>query len=246
MAAYYRQQAEHYLLRPPPQRRLGELQVPTTLEEWELGDPTRDIDWVATLLLRGRELGGALPLKRVKVAEEEGLEAPLWQPRIEIYLDVSGSMPNPCFAINAMTLAAQILATGTARAGGWVRALLYSSAPVLFWEWARSETEVSRFLMHYVGGGTSFPFGILDASVRGVRRRPADPGDHHRPRFRPQLRRGSPRTPVWSVGRGRRRRRTSCSCCTRRAGAGRPVPRPWGVGRSGARRWTTSHGSPPT
>jgi hypothetical protein len=166
MAAYYRQQAENHLVRPPPQRRLGELQVPTTLEDWELGDPLRDIDWTATLMLRGRDLGGALPLKRVKVAEEEGLEAPLWQPRMEIYLDVSGSMPNPCFAINAMTLAALILATGTVRAGGWVRALLYSSAPVLFWEWARSETEVSRFLMHYVGGGTEFPFGILEASVR--------------------------------------------------------------------------------
>ncbi len=121
---------------------------------------------MATLFLRGRELGGALPLKRIKVAEEEGLEAPFWQSRMEIYLDVSGSMPNPCVAINAMTLAAQILATGTTRAGGWVRALLYSCAPVLFWEWTRSETEVSRFLMHYVGGGTDFPFGILDASAR--------------------------------------------------------------------------------
>lgn len=166
MAAYYRQRAEHYLLRPPPQRRLGELQVPTALEEWELGDPTRDIDWMATLFLRGRELGGVLPLKRVKVAEEEGLEAPFWQPRMEIYLDVSGSMPNPCEAINAMTLAAQILTTGTTRAGGWTRALLYSSAPVLFWEWTRSETEVSRFLMHYVGGGTEFPFEILEASLK--------------------------------------------------------------------------------
>jgi hypothetical protein len=140
--------------------------VPTTLEEWELGDSLRDIDWAATLLLRGRELGGVLPMKRIKVAEEEGLEARLWQPRTEIYLDVSGSMPDPRFQINSMTLAAQILATGTARAGGWVRALLYSRAPVLFWEWARSETEVSRFLMHYIGGGTAFPFAILDASVQ--------------------------------------------------------------------------------
>jgi hypothetical protein len=166
MAAYYRRQAELYLLRPPPQRRLGELHTPTTLEEWEPGDATRDIDWLATLSLRGRELGGALPLKRVKVAEEEGLEAPLWQPRMEIYLDVSGSMPNPCLAVNALTLAAQILATGTVRAGGRVRAVVFSTAPVLFWEWSRSEVEVSRFLMHYVGGGTIFPFEILDASVQ--------------------------------------------------------------------------------
>jgi hypothetical protein len=85
---------------------------------------------------------------------------------MEIYLDVSGSMPNPCVAINAMALAAQILATGTARAGDWVRVLLYSSAPLTFWEWARSEAEVSRFLMHYIGGGTDFPFGIPESSVR--------------------------------------------------------------------------------
>jgi hypothetical protein len=167
MAAYYRQKAEAYLLRPPPQRRLGEAHTPTTLEEWEPGDSPRDIDWLATLLYRGEELGAALPLKRSRVAEVEGYEIPLWQPRTEIYLDVSGSMPNPCLALNAMTLAAQILALGTVRAGGRVRALLYSTDPHLFWEWSRSETEVSRFLMHYLGAGTEFPFAILENSVRG-------------------------------------------------------------------------------
>ena len=39
----------------------------------------------------------------------EGWEVPLWQPRVEIYLDVSGSMPDPRLTRNAMTLAAQIL-----------------------------------------------------------------------------------------------------------------------------------------
>jgi hypothetical protein len=89
----------------------------------------------------------------------------MWQPRMEIYLDVSGSMPNPCVAFNAMTLAAQILALGTVRAGGRVRALLFSAEPLLFWEWSRSETEVSRFLMHYLGAGTVFPFTVLERSV---------------------------------------------------------------------------------
>ncbi len=39
MAAYYRQQAEKYLFTPPAQRTLGEELVPTTLEDWEPGDP---------------------------------------------------------------------------------------------------------------------------------------------------------------------------------------------------------------
>jgi hypothetical protein len=165
MAAYYRQQAVAHLLRPPAQRRWGEANTPTTLEEWEPGDSLRDIDWLATLTLRGEELGTALPLKRARAAEHEGYDVPMWQPRMEVYLDVSGSMPNPCFAFNAMTLAAQILSLGTVRAGGRVRALLFSSEPHLFWEWSRSEVEMSRFLMHYLGAGTVFPFGILASSV---------------------------------------------------------------------------------
>ena len=167
MAAYYRQQAERYFLKPPPQLRMGEATTPTTIEEWEPGDAIRDIDWTATLLQRGALLGAALPLKRQKVAEAEGWEVPLWQPRVEIYLDVSGSMPDPRVTRNPMTLAAQVLVTGAIRAGGWARATLYSTAPVQYREWCRSETELSKFLMHYIGGGTEFPFHLLRDSVAG-------------------------------------------------------------------------------
>jgi hypothetical protein len=165
MAAFYRQQAERFLLRPPAQRTLGEAVVPTTLEEWEPGDPAAAIDWLATLVQRGDRLGAALPLRRERIADYEGHDVPLWRPRTEIYLDVSGSMPDPRSTINAMTLAAQILTVGTVRAGGWVRALLYSGDHVSYWSWCRSEVEISRFLMHYIGGGTCFPFPTLAESV---------------------------------------------------------------------------------
>ncbi len=165
MAAYYRREAERYLLKPPPVRQLGEAVVPTTLEDWELGDAPHAIDWLATLVTRGAELGKVAPLVRERIADYEGHEVPLWQPRTEIYLDVSGSMPDPRMTLNAMTLAAQILTVGTLRAGGWARALLYSSDFVRYWTYCRSEVEISRFLMHYIGGGTSFPFGVLAESL---------------------------------------------------------------------------------
>src|SRR5262249_18767989 len=60
----------------------------------------------------------------------------------------------------------QILASGTIRAAGWVRALLYSGSFVRYWEFGRSEREISQFLMHYMGGGTVFPFGVLEESLR--------------------------------------------------------------------------------
>src|SRR6516164_584490 len=139
MAAYYRREAERYLLKPPPQRAWGEATTPTTLEEWEPGEPLRDVDWAATITQRGPLLGAAQPLRRQRVAEAEGWEVPLWQPRVEVYLDVSGSMPDPRRTRNAMTLAAQVLVTGAIRAGGWARAVLYSGAAVPFREWCRSE-----------------------------------------------------------------------------------------------------------
>jgi hypothetical protein len=136
------------------------------LEDWQLEDPAQAIDWLATLRLRGREIGAALPLKRLYEAERDGEDVRFMEARMEIYLDVSGSMPNPCLAINPMTLAAQILVTATIRAGGQARLALYSHTTLRHWDWCRSEAELSGFLMHYIGGGTAFPFDVLSESTR--------------------------------------------------------------------------------
>jgi hypothetical protein len=166
MAAYYRREAERHLFRVPTRRVLGEAVVPTTVDDWEPGDPVRTIDWGATLRTRGDVLGAAAPLRRDIVADHEGLEQPTERPRVELYLDVSGSMPNPIVSINPMTLAAEVLAIGALRAEGAVRALLYSTGVTDLWSWCRSEAVMARFLMHYIGGGTDFPFDRLAGSVR--------------------------------------------------------------------------------
>ena len=69
--------------------RIGEATVPSILEDWIPGDPVREIDWLGTLLLRGKELGAGMPLKRIHEAEIEGEEVRFHQSRMEIYLDVS-------------------------------------------------------------------------------------------------------------------------------------------------------------
>jgi len=163
MAAHYRREAEKHLFTPPPIPTYSEALVPTTVEEWEPGEPVHDIDWLTTLRLRGEVLGTATPLVRERIADEEGSVVPSFEGRTEIYLDVSGSMPDPTREINAMTLAAQILVTGTTRAGGAARALLYSTTHEKHWEFCRSETILSKFLMRYIVGSTEFPFHLLPA-----------------------------------------------------------------------------------
>ncbi|MEZ4410458.1 MAG: DUF58 domain-containing protein [Polyangiales bacterium] len=165
MAAWYRLEAERHLITVPTRRVLGDAVVPTSLDEWEPGDPVLGIDWGATFARRGDLYGAGAPLKRDIVSEYEGPETPAWVPRVEVYLDVSGSMPNPVTTLNAMTLAAQIIVAAALRAGGAARALMYSTGVTDYWSWCRSEAEISRFLMHYIGGGTDFPFARLARSV---------------------------------------------------------------------------------
>lgn len=169
MAAHYRREAEKLLFSPPPIATFSDALVPTTVEEWEPGESIAEIDWLTTLRVRGEVLGTATPLIRERIADEEGSVVPSFEGRTEIYLDVSGSMPDPTKALNAMTLAAQILVTGTIRAGGAARALLYSTENVKHWQFCRSEKILSKFLMRYIGGGTSFPFDVLAESVESER-----------------------------------------------------------------------------
>lgn len=141
----------------PPLPGVRDPVLPGPLEEADGADPT-EIDWLASLNQRGL-LAAAAPLRRSWDVDEEPGEAP-GIPRLEIYLDTSGSMPNPEQGLNAMTLAAQVLATLAVRRGSRVRACVYSMDNPLCSEWMQSERAARRFLFHYIGGGTQFPFEV--------------------------------------------------------------------------------------
>ncbi len=138
--------------------------LPTVTEPWEWGDNPRAIDWTATLVAHGA-LGPASPLRRELDLEEPSPVARTF-PAVEIYLDTSGSMPDPATALNAMTLAAQILAASALRKQGVVRGIVYSSGKPLVSDWMYDEERARRFLLHYAGGGTDYPFEVLKASAR--------------------------------------------------------------------------------
>jgi hypothetical protein len=75
-------------------------------------------------------------------------------------------MPNPAHSLNAMTLAAQILAASALRKEGVVRGVVYSAGKPLLSDWMYDEERARLFLLHYAGGGTEYPFDVLKASAR--------------------------------------------------------------------------------
>lgn len=153
VADHYRRLVDQYLVKLPQGRDLPppDPSLPTTLEEWEPGDPVRAIDWTASILASG-PMAVAYPLKREMEAEtpieKEGAVPPL-----AIYVDTSGSMPQPDRALNAMTLSAQILCSSAIRKGARVKGVVYSAGKPLVSDWMRDEATARDFLLQYAGGG---------------------------------------------------------------------------------------------
>lgn len=157
---HYAHLVERHLIElPQTETSSEESLIPETLATWEVGDDPRSIDWVASTMERG-PMAAVMPRKRVYVADDDH-NSESGPASLEIYLDTSGSMPAPSRQFNAMTLAAQILSTTAIRSEGRVRAVIYSDGDPMVSEWMYDEVTARRFLMHYAGGGTHFPFDVL-------------------------------------------------------------------------------------
>jgi hypothetical protein len=164
VSRHYKRLVDQHIIKPPPTNAAPEPSLPTVTLPWEWGENPRAIDWTATLVAYGA-LGPASPLRRELSPEEPSPEQQSF-PAVEIYLDTSGSMPDPAKSLNAMTLAAQILAASALRKQGIVRGIVYSTGKPLVSDWMYDEERARRFLLHYAGGGTEYPFEVLRASAR--------------------------------------------------------------------------------
>lgn len=163
---HYKRLVDEHIFEVPPavQGTAPDAFLPTTVTEWEPGDDVRSIDWTQSVLLSGA-LAGVRPVRRELLPDEPHGEG-TGLPAVEIYLDTSGSMPSPLGAVNAMTLAAQILSAAAIRKGGKVRGVVYSSGPPLVSDWMQHEDTARDFLLNYAGGGTDFPFPLLRRHVQ--------------------------------------------------------------------------------
>jgi hypothetical protein len=159
VSKHYKRLVDQHIIKPPPGSPTPEPTLPSVLEDWEWGDSPKTIDWTASVLARG-PVAGVSPLRRALLPDDP---SPVENefPAVEIYLDTSGSMPNPQSQLNVMTLAAQILCASCLRKGGKVRGAIYSHGPVKTCDWIYDEERARRFFLHYVGGGTDYPFKLL-------------------------------------------------------------------------------------
>lgn len=160
---YYREAALPYLI-PFPSRVAPESKEPLIegLEIWEIGDPLDEIDWLQSVSLSPTVVPGLTTVKR-QYGLVEGAASATVPIDLDIYIDSSGSMPNPQQRISYMALAGAVICLSALRVGSRVQATLWSGKHQVTSTsgFVSDQDAVLRVLTGFYGGGTTFPIHVL-------------------------------------------------------------------------------------
>lgn len=160
---YYRERALPLLVPFPvrPGTTSDEPQL-EGVEPWSVGDPLDEIDWLQTAGQSPIVVPGVTTVRRTYGREPgpPGKPDPI---DLDLYVDSSGSMPDPRRTTSFLTLAGAVIALSALKAGSRVQATLWSGKH----QWmgtegfVRDEGAVLRILVGYYGGATAFPIHRL-------------------------------------------------------------------------------------
>ena len=177
---YYRERAMPHLV-PFPKRLIAGMPEPQleALEPWDIGDPLDEIDWLHSVMLAPRVIPGMTTLRRSHGHEPTVLPRPT-PVDLDMYVDSSGSMPNPQVDTSWPALAGAVVALSALRAGASVQVTLWSGVRQVLATpgFVRDEQAILGVLTGYFGGGTAFPIHRLRDTWCGAELRPV-------PRARP-------------------------------------------------------------
>ncbi len=166
---YYRERAGRHLIpfpsRPSPR---GADPLPEGLEPWDIGQPLDGVDWLQSVLVSPVVIPGQTTVQRVWGTTEG--ERPQREPLdLDLYVDSSGSIPNPQVLTSYLALAGAVVCLSALRAGARVQATLWSGTRQFTTTrgFVRDEQAVLGVLTGYFGGATAFPVHVLRDTYAG-------------------------------------------------------------------------------
>ena len=175
---YYRERALPHLL-PFPRRRAPQSTEPLLegTEDWDAGESLDTLDPLGSVLRSPVLIPGVTTVKRV-YGETPGSEPARVPLDLDIYVDSSGSMPNPAVDVSYLALCATILALSALRAGARVQATLWSGSRQFETTagFSRDEKRILGVITGCIGGATAFPLHLLRDTYQA--RKPTDPAAH--------------------------------------------------------------------
>ncbi len=166
---YYRERALPHIVRFPT-REIPESHEPQMegLEPWDIGDPLDEVDWLQSVMQSPRPIPGLTTVRRL-YGRETGRTPDRMPVDLDMYVDSSGSMPNPQRQTSYLTLAGAIIALSALRVGSRVQVTLWSGKnQVLHTDgFVRDEDKILKVLTGFYGGGTCFPIHQLRDTYAG-------------------------------------------------------------------------------
>jgi len=172
---YYRERALPHLVafpsRPAPESDEPQMEG---LEPWETGDALDEIDWLQSVMQSPRPIPGVTTVRRT-YGREPARAHDAVPVDLDMYVDSSGSMPNPQQRISYLALAGAIIALSALRAGSKVQVTLWSGKNQVMQTpgFVRDEEMILGVLTDSFCGATAFPIHCLRETYAGKRERPA-------------------------------------------------------------------------
>jgi hypothetical protein len=175
---YYRERSLPYLI-PFPVKKAPQAKepLPEGYETWDAGEALESLDLFGSLLRSPHVIPGVTTVQRV-YGESPGSDPAKRPLDLDIYVDCSGSMPNPAVNVSYLALAGTILALSALRAGARVQATLWSGAGQFDTSggFTRDEKRILGIITGYIAGSTAFPLHVLRDTYR--ERKPSEPPAH--------------------------------------------------------------------
>lgn len=160
---YYRERSIPHLIKFPT-RDMPESKEPLIegLDIWDIGSSIDEVDWFESAMISHKVIPGVTTVQRLygtasgSMPEREPID-------LDLYVDCSGSMPNPQHSTSYLTLAGAIISLSALRVGSRVKATLWSGKHDFqtTHEFIRDENEILKILTGYIGGATAFPIHLL-------------------------------------------------------------------------------------
>jgi hypothetical protein len=168
ISQYYKKRALPYLI-PYPTKIANRSTEPLNegVEVWEIGSPMENINWFQSAL------NSPIPIPGYSIVEDyfgttEGSNPDIEPIDLDIYIDCSGSMPNPGHSMSFLALAGTIIVLSALRTGARIQATLWSGEGQFKSTegFISNEKEILKIVTGYLGGSTAFPIGLLDKTYR--------------------------------------------------------------------------------
>jgi hypothetical protein len=171
---YYKEKSMPYLI-PYPTMEMPESTEPLLegTDIWEIGSPLENINWFQTAMKSPVVIPGYTTVEDFYGTSPGNL--PDKEPiDLDIYVDCSGSMPDPRQNISYLALAGTIITLSALRTGAKVQATLWSGAREFHSThgFISDEKKLISIIAGYIGGATAFPIHILRETYN--KRKPSD------------------------------------------------------------------------